>query len=55
MRVHELAKQLNMTAKELIEELKKLNIKVKSHMSYHDEETAEIVRHELEDKKEKQR
>ncbi len=38
MRVYELARQLNMTNKVLLERLKELNISVKSHMSVVDEE-----------------
>lgn len=49
MRIHELAKQLEMTSKELIERLQKLNFPVKSHMSVVDEESAEIIKHEIAD------
>lgn len=49
MRVYELAKQLGMNSKELLVKLKSLNVSVKSHMSVLDDETAEIVKHELED------
>ncbi|MCM8774192.1 MAG: translation initiation factor IF-2, partial [Candidatus Omnitrophica bacterium] len=54
MRIHELAKSLNIDSKELIEKLKALNFPVKSHMSTVDEETAEIIRHEIEDLKKKE-
>jgi translation initiation factor IF-2 len=54
MRIYELAKQLNMDAKELIERLKKLNFPVKSHMSSVDKETAEIIKHEIEEMKRKE-
>ena len=40
-----------MTSKDLIEKLKKLGVKVKGHMSALDEETAQIVRHEIADTK----
>ena len=40
MRIYELARQLNMTNKVLLEKLKEMNIPVKSHMSVVDEETA---------------
>ena len=49
MRIHELAKNLGVDTKELIEKLKKLNFPVKSHMSSVDEETAEIIKHEVEE------
>lgn len=54
MRIHELAKQLNIDSKKLIEKLKALNFPVKNHMSAVDEDTADIIKHELEelDKKE---
>ena len=51
IRVHKLAKELGMTSKDLIEKLKKLGVKVKGHMSALDEETAQIVRHEIADTK----
>ncbi len=47
IRVHKLAKELGITSKDLIVRLKKLGAKVKGHMSVLDEETAEIVRHEI--------
>ena len=47
IRVHKLAKELGITSKDLIARLKKLGAKVKGHMSVLDEETAEIVRHEI--------
>lgn len=40
IRVYELARQLNMTNKVLLERLSEMNISVKSHMSVVDEETA---------------
>jgi len=49
MRIHELAKELGIDTRELIKKLKELNFPVKSHMSSVDEETAEIIKHELED------
>lgn len=54
MRIYELAKELGVDAKELIEKLKKLNFPVKSHMSSVDTETAEIIKHEIEDLKQKE-
>ncbi len=47
VRVHALAKQLGLSSKELLVKLKKLNVKVKGHMSVLDEETARIVCEEL--------
>lgn len=44
MRVHELAKELDITSKELLAMLKKLNIPAKSHMSALDEAAVERVR-----------
>lgn len=49
MRIHELAKQLGIDSKELIDKLKNMNFVVKSHMSSIDEETAQIIKHEIED------
>ncbi|MFH1753579.1 MAG: translation initiation factor IF-2 [Candidatus Omnitrophota bacterium] len=47
IRVHALAKELGLTSKDFIEKLHKLKVDVKGHMSAIDEETAEIVRHEI--------
>jgi translation initiation factor IF-2 len=54
MRIYELAKQLDIDSKKLIEKLKSLNFPVKNHMSVVDKDTAEIIKHEVEelDKKE---
>ena len=48
VRVYKLAKELGITSKELISKLKELSVDVRGHMSSVDDETAEIVRHELE-------
>jgi len=48
MRIHELAKELNIDSKELIKKLKDLNFPVKNHMSSVDDETAEVIKHEIE-------
>ena len=48
IRVHQLAKEIGLTSKDLIKKLKDLGVSVKGHMSALDGETAEIVRHELE-------
>ncbi|WP_334100399.1 translation initiation factor IF-2 [Thermotoga petrophila] len=43
LRVYELARKLNMSPKELLQELEELGVNVKSHMSYVDEEMANII------------
>ena len=43
IKIYELAKQLDMDTKELLHELEELGIEVKSHMSYIDEETVNIL------------
>ncbi len=52
IRVYELAKELGYSSKDMVKKLKELSVSVKGHMSSIDEETAEIVRHELLGKKE---
>ena len=47
MRVHELAKLLKLSSKELIQKLKKFGVKAKSHMSQLDDETVKLVKAEL--------
>ncbi|OGW75073.1 MAG: translation initiation factor IF-2 [Omnitrophica bacterium RBG_13_46_9] len=47
IRIHQLAKEFDMTSKDLIARLNKLGVKVKGHMSVVDDETAEIMRHEI--------
>jgi len=54
MRIHELAKELGLDSKALVEKLKSLNFPVKSHMSSVDAETAEIIKHELADLQKKE-
>ncbi|MBI5182821.1 MAG: translation initiation factor IF-2 [Nitrospinae bacterium] len=44
IRIHNLAKELGIKSKTLVEELKRQGIEVKTHMSSIDEETAELVR-----------
>ncbi|MBI4116097.1 MAG: translation initiation factor IF-2 [Candidatus Omnitrophica bacterium] len=44
MRVHELAKTLNLSSKEVIEKLEELGIKAKSHMSNLDEKAMELLK-----------
>ena len=55
MRVHELAKELKITSKELIERLADLNVTVKSHMSQVDEKSAARIREKLHPAKKEQR
>ncbi|MFH1854663.1 MAG: translation initiation factor IF-2 [Candidatus Omnitrophota bacterium] len=47
MRVHQLAKEIGLTSKELIEKLHALKIEVKGHMSSLDKETATLVKEGL--------
>ncbi|MDD5194792.1 MAG: translation initiation factor IF-2 [Candidatus Omnitrophica bacterium] len=47
MRIYELAKELGIDSKELVEKLHGLNFPVKNHMSAVDKDTAEIIRHEI--------
>ncbi len=47
MRIHELAKELDIDSKELIKKLKVLKFPVKNHMSSVDKETAEVIKHEI--------
>ncbi|MCK9573315.1 MAG: translation initiation factor IF-2 [Candidatus Omnitrophica bacterium] len=54
MRIHELAKTLGIDSKELLVKLQSLNFPVKSHMSSVDDETAEIIKHEIAGLKEKE-
>ena len=53
IRVHKLAKELGMTSKVLLEKIRKLGVNAKGHMSALDEETAEIIRHEIAGEKKK--
>lgn len=47
MRIYQLAKELNLDTKKLIQKLKEFGIEVKSHMSSLDKETVEIIKEEL--------
>lgn len=47
MRVHELAKQLGVSSKDLLDKLKALKVPAKGHMSVLDADTAELVKNEL--------
>jgi len=53
VRVHQLAKELGITSKELIDKLHSLKIEAKGHMSALDDDTAFLVKEELKPKKEK--
>lgn len=54
MRIYELAKELGIDSKELIERLKGMNFPVKNHMSSVDSDTAEVIKHEIEDSTKKE-
>jgi translation initiation factor IF-2 len=54
IRVHQLAKKLGLSSKEMLTRLSTLNIEAKSHMSMLDEETAEIILNELATEQKKQ-
>ena len=47
IKIHEIAKKLNLTSKEVLEVAKKLNIEAKSHLSGVDEEQATKIEKEL--------
>ena len=47
MRIHQLAKKLNLDSKKIIKKLKELGVEVKSHMSSLDEDTIEILKEEF--------
>ncbi|HZK33450.1 MAG TPA: translation initiation factor IF-2 [Tissierellaceae bacterium] len=51
IRIYELAKELNITSKELIEEIKELGLEISSHMSTLSDEEAKLVKSLLEDQK----
>ena len=44
LRVHELAKEFNITNRELLEKLIELDVDVKNHMSGVDDETVKVLR-----------
>jgi translation initiation factor IF-2 len=50
-RVYELARKLGISSKEMVEELKKYGVDIKTHMSTLDPETVELVIAEFEDQK----
>ena len=53
IRVHQLAKELGVTSKDLIDKLHSLKIDVKGHMAALDDDTAFLVKEEMKPKKEK--
>ena len=53
IRIYELARDLNMTNKALLEKLSDMDIAVKSHMSSLDKETEDKVRNQISAKKKK--
>ena len=55
MKVHELAKELNMQSKVLVEKLIELKYDVKSHMSILEEEDVEKIKNQLKGGKESQK
>ena len=54
MRVHELAKKLGISSKDLLEKLKNLKVDAKSHMSVLEDDVAQLVEDELSGKAKKQ-
>lgn len=50
IRVYELAKELNMSSKELLKKIKDLDLKLPSHMSTLEDEEAEIIKEFLQEK-----
>ena len=55
VRVHQLAKELGISSKELISHLKELDVNVSSHMSAVDEETCNIIKELLTEKPKKEK
>lgn len=55
VRVYKLAQELGIDSKKLLSYLKQFNLDVKSHMSMLDAETAEIVKHEIQEILQKER
>jgi translation initiation factor IF-2 len=51
IRLYELARDLNMTNKVLLEKVKDMNVDVKSHMSSLDDETVKVIKKSLLGKK----
>ncbi len=51
VKIHEIAKELDLTSKEIIEKAKKLGIEVKNHMSSVEEEYAKKIKESLKTKK----
>ena len=53
IKIHEIAKELGVNSKEVLEKAKKLGIEVKSHLSSVDEEIAKKIRGSFKEKEEK--
>lgn len=53
MKIHELAKELGVASKEIIEKAQKLGLKITSHLSNIDEEQANQIRKQYSNKAEK--
>ena len=53
MRVHELAKELGMENKDLVDILQKKNVEIKNHMSTIEDNVADEIRREMSAKSEK--
>ena len=51
VKIHEIAKELDLTSKEIIEKAKKLGIEVKNHMSSVEENQAKKIKESLKTKK----
>jgi len=54
MRIYQLAKELGLDSKLLMDKLRELNFPVKSHMSVVDADTAEVIKHEISDLRKKE-
>jgi len=54
MRIYELAKELGIDSKDLLKKLYALNFPIKNHMSSVDEETAEIIKQEINEQSRKE-
>ena len=53
IKIHEIAKKLGLTSKEILERAEKLNIEAKSHLSGINEEEAKMIEDSFLSKKEK--
>ena len=53
IKIHEIAKKLNLTSKEILDIAKKLNIEAKSHLSGIEDEEAQLIENEVKSKQSK--